>query len=227
MLKFSHRSNIKLTKFKSAQFKRHKIKLFVMLMFGCGVELAAAAQSGCVQDWGQKFCKHQHIKTSYQQLQEKWQSTLLLSNAPSRLLNASQQGWMHFAKQCKSASCVTRQFEQRIDELTMLTNLNQSLTQHYIAIKNRKLTQPFIHLQLQQLDKNRIKIEGVRYDNPNAAPSKAIQYLRAYAPPNQLADLTDLESRCKFSLIRTSYGLKLQSASQKCQKFVANYRLYD
>lgn len=175
----------------------------------------------------QKVCSHQELKDLNQQIREKYLNAQLMSNAPLKLLETSNRAWEKYVKSCKSVQCIHREFEQRIDDLTFFTTINQSLTQHYIRYKSAAIDSQMTHIQLQQLDKNRIKIEGIQYRSPNNSEATRIAYLRSYSSPDHLTDITDLENKCIYSLIRTDHTLEFQSEDPKCQRFVGLYKLYD
>jgi CRISPR/Cas system endoribonuclease Cas6 (RAMP superfamily) len=75
--------------------------------------------------------------------------------------------WFNRLQQCKSQHCIDQQFALRDDDLNFYTSLNQSLTQHFLKFEHGKIAQPAIHLQVHQLGKDKIKIEGMAYRNPN------------------------------------------------------------
>lgn len=172
-------------------------------------------------------CKNSELKQLNQQIQETYLTTQLMSNAPLNLLKISQMAWENYVKQCKNARCIQQQFEQRIDELTLLTTMNQSFTQHYIRYKASTIDPQMTQLQIQQLDKNRIKIEGIQYRNPNNSEQNRIIHLRSYTSPDQLTEITDLDSKCKYTLQRTAHTLNFYSTDHKCKRFIGIYKLYD
>lgn len=175
----------------------------------------------------QKVCRHEILKDLNLQIKEKYLNAQLMSNAPLRLLETSNRAWEKYVKSCKTTQCIHREFEQRVDDLTFFTTINQSLTQHYIRYKSAVLDAQMTHIQLQQLDKNRIKIEGIQYRSPNNSEATRISYLRSYTSPDHLTDITDLENKCSYDLTRTEHTLEFQSEDPKCQRFVGLYKLYD
>ena len=175
----------------------------------------------------QMICKDDNLKTLQSDVHEKYLATQLMSNAPLSLVQHSQHAWDKFTRLCKSKACIQRQLEQRLDDLTLMTNLNQSLTQHYIRYRDGRNTQQMTTLQLHQMDKNRIKIEGMQYRNPNNSENARIAYLRSYTSTALDEKIIDLETRCTYQLVRSKYSLAFSSDDQKCQRFVGIYKLYD
>lgn len=177
--------------------------------------------------FGRTVCKNNTLEEKNSLIKEHYLNAQLMSNAPLQLLNTLQSAWISYARQCKTTQCIKQQFEQRSDDLVFLTTVNQSLSQHYIRVKKAALAQPFTHIQLQQLDKNRIKIEGIQYHSPNMAESKQVTYLRAYTSPDHVHQITDLESKCIYRIKRHRLSLELESDNKSCQQFVGIYRIYD
>lgn len=214
------------------------LPLFVLLLLSAA-PLSQAALPKCHQNnpiGDKRICRHPELNNLNQQLQQTYLNARLMSNAPQAVLIASQTGWEQFVQQCRTTRCIKRHFEQRINDLVMMTQLNQSLTQHFIAIHRHQMAKPFTTLQLQQLDKRKIKIEGLRYNDPNLTSTtyaksgvkkRSIDYLRAYTTMDQMTQVIDLESKCRFKLNRTRYGLTFSSQDPQCQMFVGHYRLYD
>lgn len=175
----------------------------------------------------QKVCGNHDLKQLNIKVKETFLNAQLMSNAPLYLLKNSQQGWSDYIKQCKNIQCLEKQFKKRIEDLTFLTTMNQSLTQNYIRYKDSAMDQPMTQLQLHQLDKNRIKIEAVQYRNPNNSESNQIVYLRSYTSPDRLNHIADLENKCTYQVERNAHNLYFNSKEGKCQRFTGLYKLYD
>ncbi|TXJ08306.1 MAG: hypothetical protein E6Q25_05915 [Acinetobacter sp.] len=212
----------------SRVFLHRLILIFCLIL---GQQNSFAEMVDCTQNnrdfFHKTVCQNTELHQMSRGIQEKYLNTQLMSNAPLLLLQVAQQGWENYVRQCTSKHCIKTQFEQRMDELTFLTSMNQSLTQHYMRFKNAKIDRQTTHLQLQQLDKNRIKIEGLQYRNPNHQDRNRIAYLRAYTSPQDINEITDLESKCIYQLKRSALTVQLQSKNKHCQRFDGIYRLYD
>ena len=203
------------------------------LLIGCNLSGTAAFAN--FPDCGESqqhyvdttVCKHEELNLLAQEIKEKYLVTQLMSNAPLSLVQHSQQSWEKYVRMCKTKHCIQNQFEQRIDDLGFMTSLNQSFTQHFIRYQGGAHTKQMTTLQLHQMDKNRIKIEGMQYRNPNNSESSRIAYLRSYTTTQFDSKIVDLETRCDYQLARTKYTLKFESADPKCQRFVGVYKLYD
>lgn len=196
----------------------------------CG-QISFAKLPECSQAQQQYFdktiCKSPELNQLKQNIQEKYLVTQLMSNAPLSLVQYSQQAWEKYARLCKNKQCIQTQFEQRLDDLNFMTNLNQSFTQHFIRYHGGSHSQQMTTLQLHQMDKNRIKIEGMQYRNPNNSEQARIAYLRSYTPTQLNEAIVDLETRCDYQLERTKYTLTFKSTDSNCQRFVGTYKLYD
>lgn len=75
--------------------------------------------------------------------------------------------WLRQTQQCKTNSCIQQQFDVRGDDLNFYASLKQTLTQHYLKFENGHIASQPVHLQIHQLAKDKIKIEGLAYRNPN------------------------------------------------------------
>lgn len=185
----------------------------------------------CTKKQNQKFeiqvCKHENLKILNQQIKEKYLSAQLMSNAALPLLARVHQDWLNYVKLCKNQQCIQQQFEQRLDDLTIIINMNQSLTQHFIRYNPKQKDAQMVTLQLQQLDKNKIKIEATQYRNPNNSENQRIAYLRSYTSPSLQDPITDLETKCVYTIERTGHVLEFKTEDQQCKRFVGVYKLYD
>jgi uncharacterized protein len=203
----------------------------VLFMFSLAFMVQShALMPDCQQETQLQFermvCKNADIKQLNEQLKTKYLNAQLMSNAPLKLLAKTQHGWRRHVELCQSTQCLQQQFSQRIDELELFTSMNQSLTQYFIR-QSHPTRASYTQLQLHQLDKNRIKIEGMQYRNPNNSENHRIRYLRSYTSPDQFAQLVDLESKCRYSIERTGHLLKFSSKDAACKYFTGLYRLFD
>ncbi|PZO94906.1 MAG: hypothetical protein DI631_03870, partial [Acinetobacter johnsonii] len=107
-----------------------------------------------------KICSDQ-FKDIRQKLDTQSMTAFLISDAPQRLLVDTHQLWLNRLQQCKSLACYQQQMDFRIDDLNFYTSLNQSLTQHYLKFEHGAIAKQPVHLQVHQLSKDKIKIEGV------------------------------------------------------------------
>lgn len=197
-----------------------------------GVSAAAHAQlPNCEKKHQQTFektiCKNNDLKSLNNQIKEKYLSAQLMSNASLALLSLAQEDWLKYVRACKSRQCIQQQFEQRIDDLTFIINMNQSLTQHFVRYDPKQKNQQMVTLQLQQLDKNKIKIEAMQYRNPNNSEHQRVAYLRSYTSPDLAQPIVDLETKCNYSINRFGHVLEFKTEDQQCKRFVGIYKLYD
>ncbi|AOA58438.1 A1S_1983 family putative colistin resistance protein [Acinetobacter larvae] len=160
-------------------------------------------------------------------LNEQLLAASLVSDAPNQLLRDSQSAWLQRVRQCKSLTCRKQQFEQRVDELNFYTSMNQSMTLHYFKFNQGNLSYPAIQLRIHQLNKNRIKIEGFSYQNPNNLPEQQVINLTAYTTPEQKQRIRDNDSGCQYQLQFDKALLQIKSEQKSCNRFVGYYRLYD
>lgn len=162
-----------------------------------------------------------------QKLKNQYLTAFLISDAPLRLLDDTHSVWLKRTQQCKSESCFKQQFELRTDDLNFYTSLNQSLTQHYLKFENGKLAQQPIHLQVHQLSKDSIKIEGIAYRNPNnKKETQTIPFL-AYTTPEKKQNIVDNEHDCKYQFDYYKAILTVKTQQKGCERFIGVYRLYD
>lgn len=173
-----------------------------------------------------KICSTR-FATSRTELDNKSLAAYLVSDAPIRLLKDSQLLWMKQIKQCKRMDCVQQQFEQRLNDLDVYTSLNQSLTQHYLKFERGQIATQPVHLKIHQLSKDRIKIEGIAYRNPNnRKESQTISFL-AYTTPDNKSQITDNEHDCQYQFEFQKTLLNVKTQQKGCERFVGIYRLYD
>lgn len=173
-----------------------------------------------------KICTDQ-FKDARQKLDTQSMTAFLISDAPQRLLIDTHKLWFNRLQQCKSLSCYQQQMDFRIDDLNFYTSLNQSLTQHYLKFEHGDIAKQPVHLQVHQLSKDKMKIEGVAYRNPNnRIETQTISFL-AYTSPDQKQNITDNENDCKYQFNFQKAILSIKSESKTCQRFVGVYRVYD
>lgn len=190
----------------------------------------------CDQEFHQKIaskrlyrhvCQDEQLKEHNEEIKAQYLQAQLMSNAPLKLLLLSQQQWESFVNKCKTKACIAQQYEQRIDELVYLTSMNQSLTQHFVRYVDGKVDPQSTSLQIQQLDRNRIKIEATQFRNPNNSDAARYAHLRSYTTADALQEISDLDSRCQYKIERKFSILKLESNEEICKRFAGTYKLYD
>lgn len=172
--------------------------------------------------------QYQSLKQKYQRLQSQVLATQLISNAPLHLLMQQHHFWKNYLLKCRNYSCFEQHLALRQTQLLEIKTINQSLNQHYRLVKSNIQPVYVIELQLQQLEKNRIKIEAQKYQDPKQ-DLKQLLRLRAYSEINQLHKIQDLENQCSYQVVRFKYAVQLKALSKKaiCQHFVGWYKLYD
>ena len=162
-----------------------------------------------------------------EQLNDKYLTAYLVTDAPLRLIDDTHRLWFSRLQQCKNTACVKAQFELRLEDLNFYTSMNQSLTQHFISYTNGKMAKSPVHLQVHQLSKDRIKIEGLAYRNPNNRTSSQTVSLLAYTTPDKKNEILDNEHDCKYQLNFQKALLVVKTTQVGCEKFSGIYRLYD
>jgi uncharacterized protein len=125
------------------------------------------------------------------QLNNKYLSAYLVTDAPLQLLQDTQTLWLRQTQQCKTNSCIQQQFDVRGDDLNFYASLKQTLTQHYLKFENGHIASQPVHLQIHQLAKDKIKIEGLAYRNPNNRKDTQTVSLMAYSSPEQKSEILD------------------------------------
>ena len=177
-------------------------------------------------DFFRKVCQQQY-QTLRESLQNQHLAAFLVTDAPIKLIQDTQNLWVSHANQCKSKQCIQQQLEYRIDDLNFYTSINQSLTQHYLKYDHGKLIQNPIHLQIHQLGKDKIKIEGRAYRNPNNRIETQHTSFLAYTDPEHKTEITDNENDCKYQFQFQKTILKVSTEQKGCERFSGIYRLYD
>ena len=168
-----------------------------------------------------------HLKELRSELNEKYLTAYLITDAPIRLIDDTNQLWLDRVRQCKSVECIKQQFDIRLEDLNFYTSMNQSLTLHFIKYENGVIAKQPIHLQVHQLTKDRIKIEGMAYRNPNNRKDTQIISLLAYTTPNKKNGILDNEHDCKYQLNFQKALLTVKTQQKGCERFTGIYRLYD
>lgn len=161
------------------------------------------------------------------QLNESYLTTYLVTDAPVRLVNDTHQLWLNRLSQCKTSDCLKQQFDIRLEDLNFYTSMNQSLTQHFIKYEHGKIAKQPIHLQIHQLSKDRIKVEGIAYRNPNNRKEAQTVSLLAYTTPEKKNEILDNEHDCKYTLNFQKAILSVSTQQKGCERFSGIYRLYD
>lgn len=213
------------------KFENHLIKnLSTLLLFGCLYSSFSYAQEiDCTSTSNKKLAQvcTENFSELRGKLSDQYLTAYLMSDAPIRLLEDTQQLWIQRLQQCKSLNCYTQQFDFRIDQLNFFTSMNQSMTQHYLKYENGQFAAQPVHLQIHQLNKNSIKIEGIAYRNPNnRLETQSIAFL-AYTTPEQKNKIIDNEHDCSYDFEYSKAILKIQTKQKGCERFAGIYRLYD
>lgn len=173
-----------------------------------------------------KICAD-NFTESREKLVNHYTTAFLVSDAPVHLLEDTHTLWFNRLQQCKSLACYKQQFEVRMDDLNFYTSLNQSLTSHYLKFENGQIAKQSVHLQVHQLSKNNIKIEGIAYRSPNnKLETQTIPFL-AYTTPDQKNKITDNEHDCKYQFNFSKAILSVKTVQKGCERFVGVYRVYD
>ncbi len=173
-----------------------------------------------------KICSSQYDEQRIK-LNNKFLTAYLVTDAPLQLLHDTQQLWLKQLQQCKSKTCYQQQFETRLDDLNFYTSMNQTLTQHYLKYEQGKLAAQPVHLQIHQLDKDKLKIQGIAYRNPNNRVESQTLSLLAYTTPEQKNLIIDNEKKCQYQFDFQKALLIIKSEQKGCERFTGIYRLYD
>ena len=173
-----------------------------------------------------KICSKQYSEQR-QKLNTKFLTAYLVTDAPTQLLHDTQKLWIKQISQCKSKACFQQQFDVRLDDLNFYTSMNQTLTQHYLKYEQGKIAKQPVHLKIHQLDKDKLKIEGVAYRNPNNRLETQILSLLAYSTPDQKNQIVDNEKKCQYQFDYQKALLIVRSEQKGCDRFTGIYRLYD
>ena len=168
------------------------------------------------------------FQTQKQKLEVQSTVAYIVTDAPLQLLKDTQYIWLNTLQQCKRFSCYQQQIDNRIDQLNFFSSLNQSLTQHYLKVENGQLSKQLpTHIQIHQLSKNNIKIEGIAYRNPNNKLDKQTLSLLAYSTPENKTEIIDNNNNCTYQFKYTKAYLSIRTKQKACENFVGLYRLYD
>ncbi|MPW44780.1 A1S_1983 family putative colistin resistance protein [Acinetobacter guerrae] len=173
-----------------------------------------------------KICSKNFMEARHE-LNNKFLVAYLISDAPIKLLYDTHSIWLNRLQQCKAQSCISQQFELREDDLNFYTSLNQSLTQHFLKFEHGKIAKQPIHLQVHQLTKDKVKIEGIAYRNPNNRNDSQTVPLLAYTAPDKKEQIFDNEHDCKYNFNFQKSILVVKTEQKGCERFSGIYRLYD
>lgn len=167
------------------------------------------------------------FETLRDELNEKYLTAYLVTDAPIRLIDDTNQLWFKQVQQCKNTDCFKQQFDLRLEDLNFYTSMNQSLTQHFIKYEQGEISKQPVHIQVHQLSKDRIKIEGLAYRNPNNHKEKQSIPLLAYTTPDKKNEIVDNEHDCKYQMNFQKAILTIKTEQKGCERFTGVYRLYD
>jgi hypothetical protein len=167
------------------------------------------------------------LKDLRTELNEHQHTSYLVTDAPLRLLDDTHLLWINRIQQCKNLDCLKQQLNLRIEDLNFYTSMNQTLTQHYLKFENGRIAKQPIQLKVHQLSKDRIKIEGFAYRNPNNRVDTQFVPLLAYTSPDKKNEITDNEHDCKYQLNFQKALLVVNTTQTGCERFKGVYRLYD
>ncbi|EPF73366.1 A1S_1983 family putative colistin resistance protein [Acinetobacter rudis] len=176
--------------------------------------------------WKKMLCGTQ-FKQQRLSLNDKYLTAYQVTDAPTQLLEVTQQLWLKRIQQCKSKRCFEEQIDQRSEELNFYSSMNQSMTQHFIKYNQGKIAIPEVHIMVHQLSEDRIKIEGSAYLNPNNKSQQQQSSLFAYSSPNPKNPILDNDRRCSYQMTFHKALLVIQSKQTECQRFTGHYRRYD
>ena len=200
--------------------------LALPISLACFMPFAQANVIDCDAKRTQGICSTP-LKDARQKLSNHYLTTLLVSDAPIRLLQDTQRLWLKRAEQCKQLRCYTQQIDARIDDLNIYTSLNQTLTQHYLKFEHGQLAPQPVHLKLHQLSKDSIKVEGIAYRNPNNRFESQMVNFLAYTTPQDKTKIVDNEHDCQYAFEYSKAILVITSPQKGCERFNGVYRLYD
>ncbi|MDM1285867.1 A1S_1983 family putative colistin resistance protein [Acinetobacter indicus] len=207
------------------------IKIIGTLLFlgSAGTPLSHAQKINCEQANTPAFNKicHADLQEIREQLNDQFLTAFLVTDAPLRILQDTHQLWFKRAQQCKTTECFKQQFEARLDQLNFFSSMNQSMIQHYLKFEQGQLAKQPVHLQIHQLNKDSIKIEGVAYRSPNNKLDTQTISLLAYTSPQQKQHIIDNEHDCNYQLDFQKAYLAVRTEQKGCERFSGIYRLYD
>lgn len=210
----------------------NQIKTVVSVLFisYLSISISQAKSLHCefsdVKNKHPKFCQAS-LKDARAELIENTLTATLVTDAPLRLLEDTQSFWLNRLSLCKNRNCLQQQFNLRNEDLNIYTSLNQSLTQHFIKFENGTFAERPTHLKIHQLSKDRIKIEGLAYRNPNNSAKTQLIPLLAYTSPEKKHQILDNENDCKYQLNFQKAILIVNTQQKGCERFTGVYRLYD
>lgn len=170
---------------------------------------------------------NQQLNEQRLKLKRKFLTAYLVTDAPLQLLHDTQALWLNQIQQCKSNICYQQQFETRLDDLNFYTSMNQTLTQHYLKYEHGHLASRPVHLQVHQLDENKLKFEGLAYRNPNNHIENQTLSLLAYSTTEEKNHIIDNAKKCQYQLDFQKALLIVKTEQQGCERFAGIYRLYD
>lgn len=173
-----------------------------------------------------KICADPFV-TQREHLDNLYLTALLVTDAPIRIVQDTQKMWLQRLEQCKTINCFKQQMDLRADDLNIFVSLNQSLTQHYLKFENGQFAKQQVHIKVHQLSKDRIKIEGIAYRNPNNRLDTQTVAFLAYTTPDQKSDIIDNEHDCKYQFNYSKALLSVKTSQKGCDRFTGIYRLYD
>lgn len=202
----------------------------VVLVCACGISISYADGISCKDKSSQLFAKklcQKDLKELREEFNEVHQTALLITDAPTKLIEDTHQLWSKRAQLCKNNRCLQHQFNMRIEDLNFYTSMNQSLTQHYIKFEHGKIAPQPVHLKIHQLTKDRIKIEGIAYRDPNNRPETQGIPLLAYTTSDQKQQIIDNENDCKYQIRYDKSLVKISTTQKGCDRFTGIFRLYD
>ena len=213
----------------NTEFNQIKPLLSALILSCISTSAVYALPASCKQQNSstlKKLCSTQ-FKDLRSQLNEKYLTAYLVTDAPVRLINDTNQMWLNRLNQCKSTDCLKQQIDIRLEDFNFYTSMNQSLTQHFIKYEHGEISKQPIHLQIHQLTKDRIKIEGIAYRNPNNRKDTQTLALLAYTTPEKKSEILDNEHDCKYQLNFQKSILSIKTEQKGCERFTGIYRLYD
>ena len=193
----------------------------------CSSFVFAASINCTTQNAEQKKICSKQYQDQRTKLNNKFLTAYLVTDAPIQLLHDTQKLWLNQIQQCKSKNCYQQQFDVRLDDLNFYTSMNQTLTQHYLKFEHGDLAKQPVHIQIHQLDKDKLKIEGIAYRNPNNRLETQILSLLAYSTPEQKNQITDNEKKCQYQFDFQKALLIVKTDQKGCERFTGIYRLYD
>lgn len=173
-----------------------------------------------------KICSN-NFKEDRHELNNKFLVAYLVTDAPTQLLFDTHHFWLNRLKQCKNNTCLQKQFTERQDQLNFYTSLNQSLTQHFLKFEDGHIASYPVHLQVHQLSKDSIKIEGTAYRDPNNKTERQVASFLAYTTPDKKNQIFDNEHDCRYDFDFQKSILVVKTQQKGCERFAGIYKRYD